>query len=124
MRKPAYRPNLTLNDFIRARKYDGINAEVFSFLRDVVDAVFVPVSADKKEAFILFLAEIYNVGRQNGIREERWSRRLKKNHTEQVQPIAEPKARAELMQEITRRLESADHRQLRLVWVYASHLIG
>ena len=118
MRKPIYIPTLTLDDFIRARKYDGINAEVFRFLWDVVDVVFVPVSAKKKESFVLFLAEIYNVGRQNGIREERHNRRMKKNYAEQ------PKNRAELMQEITRRLESADYRKLRLVWVYASHLIG
>lgn len=38
--------------------------------------------------------------------------------------MTEPKSRRDLTGAIIKLLAAADFRQLRLVWVYASHLIG
>lgn len=38
--------------------------------------------------------------------------------------MSEPLTRAELTRAIAALLDKADYRKLRLVWVYASHLIG
>ena len=124
MRKPVYNPNLAQEDYSLVWNYGGCNSTVYCFMRDLMKRIGMTGTPEQEDDTAFFLMAVYGVGRIQGIREERWSRRLKKDHTEQVQPITEPKDRAELMQEITRRLESADYRKLRLVWVYASHLIG
>lgn len=120
--KPDYVPHLTIEDYLLAWEYGFCRSDVYCFLRDIMQREHLTGTRQQEENCAFLLMAIYNVGRMQGIREERWNRREKER--KQPQPTTEPKNRAELMQEITRRLESADYRKLRLVWVYTSHLIG
>lgn len=116
MRKPDYIPTLTLNDFIIARKYSPCCSVIYCFMRDLMQRAFLPGTPEQEDAFAFFLMEVYHVGRIQGIREERHNRRSKQNGTDGPE-------RTSYTEAILRLLKAADLRKLRLVWVYASHLI-
>ena len=113
-------PKVELYNLVR--KYSPANSECYCFIRDLMEKVIPQGTPDRDHEAAFLAMAFYYMGCVQGVREERRNRREKMN--KKPQPIEEPKSRAELMQEITRRLESADYRKLRLVWVYASHLIG
>lgn len=89
MRKPLYNPNLTLNDYSLVWNYGGCNSTVYCFMRDLMKHIGMTGTPEQEDDTAFFLMAVYGVGRIQGIREERWSRQLKKNHAEQVQPIAD-----------------------------------
>ena len=79
MRKPVYRPNLTLNDYLLVWNYGRCSSTVYRFMRDLMKRIGMTGTPEQEDDTAFFLMAVYGVGRIQGIREERWSRRLKKH---------------------------------------------
>ena len=117
MHKPDYTPTLTAREFWTVWNYGPGSPEVWCFVRDLMQLFQchgeTPESTDN---LTFLLVAVYNLGHQQGIRKERHRRRVKQNGTDDPE-------RTSYTEAILRLLKAADLRKLRLVWVYASHLI-
>jgi len=116
MRKPEYMPILTQADYRRICKYSPARSRVYCFLRDLLQGLQVPMNSEQEDSVTWFAMAVFEMGRENGIREERHCRRVKQNGTDDPE-------RTSYTEAILRLLKAADLRKLCLVWVYASHLI-
>ena len=79
MRKPNYTPTLTAREFWQAWNHGACTSVVWGFMRDLMQ-LFQCHGETPEDTYTLtfFLVAVYNIGRQQGIREERHRRRAKK----------------------------------------------
>lgn len=117
MRKPEYMPTMTLDSFMSTYSHTGASSALYCFIRDVCKLFSCYGQTEKDmDNLVWLMMAIYSFGRENGIRGERHRRRVKQNGTDDPE-------RTSYTEAILWLLKAADLRKLRLVWVYASHLI-
>lgn len=78
MHKPDYTPTLTATEFWQAWNYGPCISSVWCFVRDLMQ--LFQCHGENLEAtdnLTFMLVAVYNIGRQQGIREERRNRRAK-----------------------------------------------
>lgn len=78
MHKPDYTPTLTATEFWQAWNYGPCTSSVWCFVRDLMQ--LFQCHGENPEAtdnLTFMLVAVYNIGRQQGIREERRNRRAK-----------------------------------------------
>lgn len=79
MHKPDYTPSLTIREFWQFWHHGPCTAVVWSFMRDLMQLFQCHgETPEDTDNLTFFLVAVYNIGRQQGIREERRNCRMKK----------------------------------------------